>query len=150
MVGKRQRTSYQIKGAQKRVDELATRMQEWDRPAYPAGLEEWKLSADELIKAKMNKEQWILYTLRFHLLWLSFCERRGRGKGPCELDFKDYFGKAENMVSIYFDWIFQHYIFVCSERIAIPSWDARRKSRQSLNGQETDRSPSSPSSFSFN
>ena len=111
MVGKRQRTGYQIKGAQKRVDALVTKMQGWNGPAYPAGLENWKLSAEEVSKAKTNKEQWILYTIRTRLLWLSFCERRGRGRGPSELDFKDYFGKAENMVSIYFDWIFQHYIF---------------------------------------
>ena len=106
MVGKRQRTGYQIKGAQKRVDALVTKMQGWNGPAYPAGLENWKLSAEEVSKAKTNKEQWILYTLRTRLLWLSFCERQGRGRGPSELDFKSHFEKAENRVSIYIDRIF--------------------------------------------
>ena len=101
MVGKRLRTGHQMKGVQKRVDALETMMQGWDGPAFPAGLENWRLGAEEVSKAKKaNEGQWRLYNLRMRLLWLSFCERRGRGRSPSELDFKSHFERAENRVSI--------------------------------------------------
>ena len=118
-----------MKCIQKRVDALVTKMQGWNGPACPAGLEDWKLSTEEVSKAKTNTEQWNLYTLRVRLLWLSFCERQGKGKSPSELDFKSYFEKAENRVSIHVDQIFPTLQLLFSERIAIHSWDESRKSR---------------------